>query len=104
MDENHLEPIVETPESACGGLCDKIMKNMVLTLTILGKFIVPLVPPSHPQSINCNSKIQEALLSFHSMHRHTVQWTEMFFSYAHSVSQKHPSLGRKLSLYNKIIK
>lgn len=48
MDESHLEPIVDTPESACGGLCDKIMKNMVLTLTILGKFIVLLLRLSHP--------------------------------------------------------
>ncbi|XP_051234879.1 excitatory amino acid transporter 2a isoform X1 [Dicentrarchus labrax] len=39
MDENHLEPRVETPESACGGVCDKIMNNMVLTLTILGVFL-----------------------------------------------------------------
>lgn len=48
MDESHLEPTVDTPESACGGLCDKIMKNMVLTLTILGKFIVLLCLPIHP--------------------------------------------------------
>lgn len=40
MHENHLEPMVDTPESACGGLCDKIMKNMVLTLTILGKMCI----------------------------------------------------------------
>ncbi|KAG7483196.1 excitatory amino acid transporter 2-like isoform X1 [Solea senegalensis] len=39
MDESHLEPIVDTPESACGSFCDKIMKNMVLTLTILGVFL-----------------------------------------------------------------
>ncbi|KAM6979497.1 excitatory amino acid transporter 2-like [Aplochiton taeniatus] len=36
MHESHLEPIVETPEPACWGICDKIMNNMVLTLTILG--------------------------------------------------------------------
>ncbi|KAF3686724.1 Excitatory amino acid transporter 2 GLT-1 [Channa argus] len=39
MDESHLESIVDPPESVCGGLCDKIMKNMVLTLTILGVFL-----------------------------------------------------------------
>uniref|UniRef100_A0A673BUR6 Amino acid transporter n=1 Tax=Sphaeramia orbicularis TaxID=375764 RepID=A0A673BUR6_9TELE len=39
MDESHLEPIVDSSESACGSLCDKIMKNMVLTLTILGVFL-----------------------------------------------------------------
>lgn len=37
MDESHMEPIVVTQESMCSSLCDKIMKNMVLTLTILGK-------------------------------------------------------------------
>lgn len=41
MDENHLETIVDEPESACSSFCDKIMKNMVLTLTILGKFTAP---------------------------------------------------------------
>lgn len=40
MDENPLGPGVDTPESPCATLCDKIMKNMVLTLTILGKFKV----------------------------------------------------------------
>ncbi|XP_070816720.1 excitatory amino acid transporter 2-like isoform X1 [Chaetodon trifascialis] len=39
MDESHLEPSVESTESACGSVCDKIMKNMVLTLTILGVFL-----------------------------------------------------------------
>ncbi|XP_044211420.1 excitatory amino acid transporter 2-like isoform X1 [Thunnus albacares] len=39
MDESHLEPTVDTTESACSSLCDKIMKNMVLTLTILGVFL-----------------------------------------------------------------
>ena len=38
MDESHLEPRVDPNDNMCGGLCDKIMKNMVLTLTILGKF------------------------------------------------------------------
>jgi len=44
MDESHLEPSVDTPESVCGSLCDKIMRNMVLTLTILGKLLVLLLP------------------------------------------------------------
>ena len=38
MDESHLEPIVDPTDNLCGSLCDKVMKNMVLTLTILGKF------------------------------------------------------------------
>lgn len=39
MDESHLEPPkVDTADSVCSSLCDKIMKNMVLTLTILGEF------------------------------------------------------------------
>lgn len=38
MGENHLEPSVDSPENPCAGFCDKIMKNMVLTLTILGRF------------------------------------------------------------------
>lgn len=38
MDESHLQPAkVDTSDSVCSNLCDKIMKNMVLTLTILGK-------------------------------------------------------------------
>lgn len=52
MDESHLEPRVEKPESACSSLCDKIMNNMVLTLTILGKFLVLLY--FHSQSIYYN--------------------------------------------------
>lgn len=50
MDESHLGPGVDPPENPCGTLCDKIMKNMVLTLTILGKSKVPLftfIPPHH---------------------------------------------------------
>lgn len=38
MDESHLEAKVDAPESTCSMVCDKIMKNMVLTLTILGKY------------------------------------------------------------------
>ncbi|MEQ2200818.1 hypothetical protein XENOCAPTIV_003556 [Xenoophorus captivus] len=36
MSESHIDPIVETPENPCCNICEKIMKNMVLTLTILG--------------------------------------------------------------------
>ncbi|TNM90780.1 hypothetical protein fugu_003069 [Takifugu bimaculatus] len=39
MDESHLEAKVDAPESTCSMVCDKIMKNMVLTLTILGVFL-----------------------------------------------------------------
>lgn len=42
IDEGHLEPTVDATESACSTVCDKIMKNMVLTLTILGEFKVVL--------------------------------------------------------------
>lgn len=37
MDESHPEAGADAPESMCSMVCDKIMKNMVLTLTILGK-------------------------------------------------------------------
>lgn len=41
MDESHLEPPrVDTADSVCSSLCDKIMRNMVLTLTILGEFFL----------------------------------------------------------------
>uniref|UniRef100_A0A3B3UN75 Amino acid transporter n=1 Tax=Poecilia latipinna TaxID=48699 RepID=A0A3B3UN75_9TELE len=39
MSESHIDPIVETPENPCSNICEKIMKNMVLTLTILGVFL-----------------------------------------------------------------
>uniref|UniRef100_A0A3B4AG84 Amino acid transporter n=1 Tax=Periophthalmus magnuspinnatus TaxID=409849 RepID=A0A3B4AG84_9GOBI len=39
MDESHIEPPGETPKSLCNTVCDKVMKNMVLTLTILGVFL-----------------------------------------------------------------
>ncbi|CAL8405007.1 unnamed protein product [Boreogadus saida] len=39
MHESQLEPVEKAEESACGGCCDKIMNNMVLTLTILGVFL-----------------------------------------------------------------
>lgn len=44
MAESHLEPKVDPPENPCGGVCDKIMKNMVLTLTILGESLLPPLP------------------------------------------------------------
>ncbi|KAL6461472.1 hypothetical protein MHYP_G00296160 [Metynnis hypsauchen] len=39
MHESDLEPPVPPPEPACGGLCNKIMKNLLLTLTVLGVII-----------------------------------------------------------------
>lgn len=39
MHESDLEPPVPSPEPACGGICDKLMKNLLLTLTILGKVL-----------------------------------------------------------------
>ena len=43
MDETQMEPIVDAPEGWCSSFCDKVMKNMVLTLTILGTFLVWLL-------------------------------------------------------------
>lgn len=60
MDESHLEPRVEKPESACSSLCDKIMNNMVLTLTILGKFLALLY--FHSQSIYYNPPLSPFLV------------------------------------------
>ncbi|XP_068598005.1 excitatory amino acid transporter 2a [Brachionichthys hirsutus] len=39
MDESHLEPRKDSSDSFCVTLCETIMKNMVLTLTILGVFL-----------------------------------------------------------------
>ncbi|XP_049326936.1 excitatory amino acid transporter 2-like [Astyanax mexicanus] len=36
MHESELEPPVPPPEPACGGICDKLMKHLLLTLTVLG--------------------------------------------------------------------
>ncbi|XP_030650304.1 excitatory amino acid transporter 2 [Chanos chanos] len=36
MHESHLEPIEATPRSKCGLLCQKMRKNLLLTLTVLG--------------------------------------------------------------------
>jgi hypothetical protein len=42
MHESHLEPIVEPPQPMCWGICSKIMNNLVLFLTILGKLVCPI--------------------------------------------------------------
>ncbi|XP_052006416.1 excitatory amino acid transporter 2-like [Xyrauchen texanus] len=39
MHENHLDPLPSPEEPMCGGICDKLMKNMLLTVTILGVII-----------------------------------------------------------------
>uniref|UniRef100_A0A8C2D2Z8 Amino acid transporter n=2 Tax=Cyprinus carpio TaxID=7962 RepID=A0A8C2D2Z8_CYPCA len=39
MHENHLDPSPLPEESMCGGFCDKIMKNLILVLTVLGVII-----------------------------------------------------------------
>lgn len=36
MHESHLEPPMVEPEPACFGICDKLRKNLLLTITILG--------------------------------------------------------------------
>uniref|UniRef100_A0AAY4ERT5 Amino acid transporter n=1 Tax=Denticeps clupeoides TaxID=299321 RepID=A0AAY4ERT5_9TELE len=36
MHESHLEPPVEPTEPMCFGICDKLRKNLLLTLTVLG--------------------------------------------------------------------
>uniref|UniRef100_A0A8C2E6Z1 Amino acid transporter n=1 Tax=Cyprinus carpio TaxID=7962 RepID=A0A8C2E6Z1_CYPCA len=36
MHESHLDPPPPPEKSMCGGFCDKIMKNLLLTLTVLG--------------------------------------------------------------------
>lgn len=37
MHESHLDPPTPPEESMCGGFCEKMMRNMLLMLTILGK-------------------------------------------------------------------
>lgn len=37
MHESHLEPIEARPQSKCGLICSKMFKNLLLTLTVLGK-------------------------------------------------------------------
>ncbi|XP_072320709.1 excitatory amino acid transporter 2a [Eucyclogobius newberryi] len=39
MNESSVDPPEEMPKSLCANMCDKVMKNMVLTLTILGVFL-----------------------------------------------------------------
>lgn len=57
MDESHLEPGVEG-EGACSSLCDKIMKNMVLTLTILGMSAPPSRAQKHLEHLPPSSNTQ----------------------------------------------
>lgn len=37
MHESHLEPIEARPQSKCAQICSKMFKNLLLTLTVLGK-------------------------------------------------------------------
>lgn len=37
MHESHLEPIEARPQSKCALICSKMFKNLLLTLTVLGK-------------------------------------------------------------------
>lgn len=37
MHESHLEPIEARPQSKCAQMCSKLFKNLLLTLTVLGK-------------------------------------------------------------------
>lgn len=37
MHECHFEAPAPPPGPACGGLCNKFMKNLLLALTVLGK-------------------------------------------------------------------
>ncbi|XP_026070763.1 excitatory amino acid transporter 2 isoform X1 [Carassius auratus] len=39
MHENHLDPPPLPEESMCGGFCDKITKNLILVLTVLGVIV-----------------------------------------------------------------
>lgn len=38
MHESHLDPPSPPEKSSCG-ICDKLMKNLLLTLTVLGKLL-----------------------------------------------------------------
>lgn len=38
MHESHLEPIEARPQSKCAKICSKLFKNLLLTLTVLGKW------------------------------------------------------------------
>lgn len=37
MHESHLEPIEARPQSKCAKIWSKMFKNLLLTLTVLGK-------------------------------------------------------------------
>ena len=66
MGESHMEPIVETPDSICGSMCDKIMKNMVLTLTILGTCIWSAIYINTLSYVWCLSQHVEIRQDVHS--------------------------------------
>lgn len=53
MSEGHIDPVMKTPENPCSTFCEKIMKNMVLTLTILGKFICTHISSIFNSQITC---------------------------------------------------
>lgn len=44
MHESHLEPIEATPRSKCALICQKMRKNLLLTLTVMGEY--QLINPS----------------------------------------------------------
>ncbi|KAG7468296.1 hypothetical protein MATL_G00141530 [Megalops atlanticus] len=39
MHESHLEPVDPPPEPMCGGLCQKLSENLLLTFTVLGVIV-----------------------------------------------------------------
>lgn len=43
MHESHLEPIEARPQSKCAKICSKMFKNLLLTLTVLGKLTSTLL-------------------------------------------------------------
>uniref|UniRef100_A0A3B4B8U2 Amino acid transporter n=1 Tax=Periophthalmus magnuspinnatus TaxID=409849 RepID=A0A3B4B8U2_9GOBI len=58
MHESHLEPIEARPQSKCGLLCSKMVKNLLLTLTVLGVILgavagmlLRVASPIHPDII-----------------------------------------------------
>lgn len=40
MHESHLEPTEATPHSKCALICQKMRKNLLLTLTVMGEYYV----------------------------------------------------------------
>ncbi|XP_061629140.1 excitatory amino acid transporter 2b isoform X2 [Phyllopteryx taeniolatus] len=58
MHESQLEPIEARPQSKCAGVCSKLFKNLLLTLTILGVILgavsgmlLRVASPIHPDII-----------------------------------------------------